>query len=42
MKEDKQLDRVSYSFGIKINKGNYESTDVHCFVSRHFVRACWP
>lgn len=29
----KELDRISYSFGCKINMGNYESVDIHMSLS---------
>ena len=33
MKSNGQPDRISYSFGMKINMGNYESVDVHMSLS---------
>lgn len=33
MMTNKSLDRISYSFGCKINMGNYESVDVHMSLS---------
>ena len=30
----RQLDRVNFSFGMKVNTGNYESVDIHMSLSR--------